>query len=849
MKPLAGSLALDAQAMALLDRLLDAGPPEREAELERLRHTNPALHERVSRLLSAAEASDSTQGLFDPVLAGLREVAAGTTAATAATAAMAPGDRIAGWRLQRELGRGGMSSVWLAERAEGGLKRQAAIKLLLEPNPSGVLAERFARERDVLAALDHPNIARLFDAGVTADNRPYIVLEAVAGQTITAHADARSLGTRERLALFLQVLAAVEHAHGRMVVHRDLKPGNILVTDEGQVKLLDFGIAKLLQGQAAAALTQDAAAVMTPRYAAPEQVLGQPVTAATDIYAAGVVLYELLAGTLPCVPPNGTGSGSTLSLMQAVVQQAPRPPGLSRDIDTVLLKALAKEPAQRYASVERFAEDLRRLLGQRPILARRVPAWQRAWLLARRRPAAMAGWLAGGAAVAFAAGLAWQQASESAAQRLRGDAVREFIYRMVAEAEPAEGRTEVSGVEMIDAAVASARRDVADPRLRGELLGALGRTYLRLRQAPAAQSVLADALALLEAHAPPGDAARNQALAGLARALQDKEAERAMPMARQVLTACTAAGPECAKARAEADFVLSASMGWFGRTQESLRYGRDCVRETGLAYGEKSLEMASALEFFSATARNSGHLQEAADAVSRARAIAGHRTLRNTSRVRLDMMQAAIDTDLGHFDAARERLQQLLRQPAPWYERASQWRALAGVELQLGHLDAAMAAADTALQTLPADWARTAQASFARQTRAVALSRAGRHDEAVALLGETLRDLRAAGFTPESPAMLRLRRHEAEALLRAGQAQPAAQALTALAQVTGLQAIEAGQIALALGCAQSRLGQPDEARRQFEAGARTLAAALPADHPLTQRAAQLQAAADCRSGL
>jgi serine/threonine-protein kinase len=823
---------LDARALALLDQLLDLTEAERQPRLAALAAQDPALHARLQRLLHAAGDDAASRAIAGPLAAALQ----------ASAPRPQPGECIAGYRLLRLLGEGGMATVWLAERAEGGLKREVALKLPLVPLLSGVLAERFARERDVLAALDHPHIARLFDAGVTADGQPYIVLEAVAGQPITAHAEANRLSARQRLALFLQVLAAVEHAHGRMVVHRDLKPGNILVSDRGQVKLLDFGIAKLLQGPDQSALTQDAAAVMTPRYAAPEQVLGQPVTAATDIYAAGVVLYELLVGALPYAP----GPGSALSLMQAVVQQPPRPPGLSRDIDTVLLKALAKLPEQRYASVERFAEDLRRLLDGRPILARRVPAWQRAGLLARRRPAATAGVLAAGLALAAVAGLAWQKASESAAQRLRGDAVREFIYRMVAEAEPAEGHTEVSGVEMIDAAVSSARRDVADPRLRGELLGALGRTYLRLRQNSQARAVLAEALALLEAHAPPADAARNQALAGLARTWQDKEPARAMALARQALAACTQAGAECAKARAEAALVLSASEGWLGRDQESLRHGRNFLRETGLAYGEQSLEMASALEFFTGAARNSGRLQEAADAIARARAIAEHRTMRATSRVRLDLVQATMDADLGHLDTARQRLQQLLQQPAPWYERAAQWRVLASVETALDHFDEAVAAADAALQALPADWALTAQAGYAHQLRGTALSKAGRHDDALAALAQARQDLAAAGYADAAPAMARLRRHEAEAQLRAGQPRPAATALAALAQLPTAQPVEAGLVAWALGCAQQQSGDRESARVRFEAGTHALAAALPADHPLLLRGAQLQQARDCR---
>ena len=827
---------LDARALAVLDELLGADSCEREARLAALLGSDLALHDRAARLLRAAEDPQASRALARPLAAAFQ----------ASSARPQPGDLIAGYRLLRLLGEGGMATVWLAERAEGGLRREVALKLPLAPDLAGGLAERFARERDVLATLDHPNIARLLDAGVAAGARPYIVMEAVAGQPLTTHAKARQLTMRERVALFIQVLQALEHAHGHMVVHRDIKPSNILVTDAGQVKLLDFGIAKLLaDGGGHAALTQDVASVLTPCYAAPEQMLGRPVTAATDIHAAGVVLYELLTGALPWGDPNTP----TLALMQAVVHDPPRPPGLSVDLDTILLKALAKDPAQRYASVERFTDDLRRLLSDRPILARRVPAWQRVWLLLRRQRLASAAVLVGLAVVAVAGLLAWQQARETAAQRLRAEAVRDFVFRMVADAEPAEGRTEVTGVEMTDAAVLSARSEIPDPRLRGELLGALGHVYLRLQRPLLSVSTLEEALALLEANAPASDPALNQARAGLARAVQDKEQARATRLAEQVLALCTQPGAECAKARAEANLVMASCLSWTGREADSLRHARELVRETVDAFGAQSLEMASALEFLAGAALNAESLPEAAEAVGRAGEIARHRSMRATSRIRLSRMQAIIDNSLGHHDVARRQLLDLLNQPAPWYERAAQWRALASAEVQLGHHDDAMRAADSAIRAMPPDWDRTAQASLARMLWGTAASKAGRHTEALAALDRARIDLAAAGFADSTPTSLYMRRYQAEALLRAGRTASAAASLATLSRDHGLSLLrqpgEAGRLALSLGCAQTRLGQRDVAARQFDLGTRLLAEALPADHPLQRRAAELRHAADC----
>jgi hypothetical protein len=294
----------DALALATFDELLTLDEAARARRLADLAHTDAALHTRVQAMLAGLDADDASLAVVAPL------GAAWVTAANASTLpGPAAGDSVAGYRLLRELGRGGMSVVWLAERMDGQVKRPVAVKLPLAGHLQGVPAGRFARERELLAALEHPHIARLYDAGTAADGRPFIVLEFVDGTPITEFARAQGLDQDARTRLFLQVLVAVDHAHRRLVVHRDLKPGNILVDGSGQVKLLDFGIAKLLQPDAdAPALTQDLSAVMTPRYAAPEQISGAPVTTATDVYSAGVVLYELLTGRLPYAAAGATRS-------------------------------------------------------------------------------------------------------------------------------------------------------------------------------------------------------------------------------------------------------------------------------------------------------------------------------------------------------------------------------------------------------------------------------------------------------------------------------------------------------------------------------------------------------------
>ena len=304
----------------------------------------------------------------------------------------------------RRLGRGGMGEVWLAERPHGPGSRSVALKLPATTMAHGVLAERFERERDILARLAHPNIARLYDAGFAAGGQPYLALEYVEGVPFTESCDARRLAIDARLALFVQVLAAVQYAHNNLVLHRDLKPSNILVTAEGRVKLLDFGIAKLLAGGSAeeTEITRMGGHALTLDYAAPEQVTGAPLTTAVDVYALGVLLYELLTGARPYHVQHGTLG----EIGEAIASVDPVPPSeaaftaaalasrsataprlrraLAGDLDTIVAKAMRKEPEERYASVGSLADDLARHRAGLPVTARPPSMWYRAARLLSR---------------------------------------------------------------------------------------------------------------------------------------------------------------------------------------------------------------------------------------------------------------------------------------------------------------------------------------------------------------------------------------------------------------------------------------------------------------------------------
>ncbi|QJR16129.1 serine/threonine-protein kinase [Usitatibacter palustris] len=287
------------------------------------------------------------------------------------------GQGIGPFTLERPLGRGGMGEVWLAEQSDGRITRHVALKLPAAWLSGEHWQERFRRERDILAKLTHPNIARLYDAGVTDAGQPWLAMEYVDGHSLLDAAKARSLDTNARIALFRQVLAAVSHAHRHLVVHRDLKPANILVDASGQVKLLDFGIAKLLDEaevpEGARDLTRLGGRVMTLRYAAPEQAAGEAITTATDIYALGVLLYELLSGASPYTAVREGRSFHEATLLQSEVtapSSIASARSLAGDLDAILLKALRRDPAARYASIEAFDTDLAAHLAHRPVAAR-----------------------------------------------------------------------------------------------------------------------------------------------------------------------------------------------------------------------------------------------------------------------------------------------------------------------------------------------------------------------------------------------------------------------------------------------------------------------------------------------
>ncbi|HEX4441092.1 MAG TPA: protein kinase [Thermoanaerobaculia bacterium] len=344
------------------DEAVELPPPERAAFLERLRTEDGALHEEVASLLRASAAAG--EFLEAPAVSLVRESPFEEERRS----------RIGPYTVIREIGHGGMGTVYLAARTDQGFENTVAVKLVRRGMDTDFILERFRNERRILADLDHPNIARILDGGSTEDGLPYFVMEYIPGSHLLDDAAARGLSIREKLALFRKVCAAVAYAHRHLVVHRDLKPSNILVTPEGEPKLLDFGLARVLQPESAGEGDRTATALrlLTPDYASPEQVRGERIATSSDIYSLGVVLYELLAGRRPY---RTTGAGLAEIARSVCEEEPPRPstavPALRGDVDNIVLVALRKEPERRYASVEALAADIGRHLDGRPVHARK----------------------------------------------------------------------------------------------------------------------------------------------------------------------------------------------------------------------------------------------------------------------------------------------------------------------------------------------------------------------------------------------------------------------------------------------------------------------------------------------
>ncbi|HSW04213.1 serine/threonine-protein kinase [Aquabacterium sp.] len=492
-----------------LDEVLALAPAQREAWLDALDEAAPIKH-KLRQLLCEPVGIET-----DDLLATLPRLAlaAAETMPPDSTEGIAAAARIGPYRLIRELGAGGMGVVWLAERADGGLKRQVALKLP-RLNWSQGLAERMIRERDILASLDHPNIARIHDAGLDDHGRPYLALEYVEGEAIDVYCRALALTIHDRLMLVLQVARGVAHAHARLVVHRDLKPANILVTAAGQARLLDFGIAKLMEGELTqeTLLTRQGGRALTLDYASPEQIRGEPIGTASDVYSLGVVAYELLAEAKPYQLKRQSAAALEEAIASVDVRLASTAAaspsarrGLQGDLDAILNKALKKSVAERYPSVEAFTQDIERHLARLPVLARPDALAYRARKFVARYRFETAGVLLAVLGLATAAAVALVQARSATLEARKSEAVKAFLLQMLTSADPGMpvGRPpgEVSVQQLLDRTseeVASSLDEQPDVKI--DMLYTLASAYSTIDRGATSIALLKQGLALSERH-------------------------------------------------------------------------------------------------------------------------------------------------------------------------------------------------------------------------------------------------------------------------------------------------------------------------------------------------------------
>lgn len=515
-------MALWPRLMPLLDQALDQPADQREAWLQQ-QNLDEVTAAALRQLLADRQELDS--GDFMAALPQLSAPASspgdgpgdgpGGADTGISQSGLFAGDMLGPYRLIRQLGQGGMSVVWLAERDDGQMRRRVALKMPHAGPGQALLIERLRRERDILASLEHRHIARLYDVGVSPMGLPFLVLEYIEGETLPAYCDQHKLGLHDRLRLFLQVLSAVQYAHTKLVLHRDLKPSNILVNQQGEVKLLDFGIAKLIRDSETGAapsteLTQHNGHVLTPDYAAPEQIAGKPLTTASDVYALGVILFELLTGQRPYRLPRGTRG----ALEEAILATDPRRPStvwqdadvqthhptavtlsdlaehyhasarrlsqqLRGDLDVIVATALQKQTARRYATAEAFAQDINHHLAKEPIAAQPDSRWYRSRKYVQRHAWALSAVGAVVLALSVGLGLALWQAKEARQEAAKANAIKDFLVGLfengdVEQADALRKRQQTVEQLLVDSARALSVQLKDQPEVRVQLQGVVG---------------------------------------------------------------------------------------------------------------------------------------------------------------------------------------------------------------------------------------------------------------------------------------------------------------------------------------------------------------------------------------
>jgi eukaryotic-like serine/threonine-protein kinase len=882
----------------LVDQALDLPEPDRPAFLAGVGAEDPQLGRELAAFLAGeAEARGFLEGPVDARATALLRAMAEDVRSW--DALHREGGRVGPYRVLRELGRGGMGVVFLAERVDGGFQQQVALKLVRRGLDSEDIVARFAAERQILARLQHEHVARLLDGGATEAGQPYYAMEYVEGVPLTVHADRKGLDTAGRLRLFLQVCDAVDYAHRNLVVHRDLKPSNVLVTEGGRVRLLDFGIAKVLEeSEPGATVTRGDARPLTPQYAAPEQLRGQPITTATDVYSLGVVLYELLSGR----PPHRLDGLSPAEVERTVMEREAPPCSsvaggalareLRGDLDTIVAVALRKEPGRRYASVGALADDVRRYLSGRPVSARGDRwTYQASKFVRRHRVGVAAAALVSLSLVSGVLATLWQ-AREALRQARRAEEVKRFTLSLFELSDPdaAKGR-EVTARQLLERGAQRVETELAgQPDLQAEMWLFLGSIHHRLgldaTGRPLREKALAlrrqgphrDPLAVAEAelavgssHMSLGDGVRavehlqralDARVAGLgedhvqtavARGLlgqalfQRGDAAGAEPLLRKAVAGLRlhlpAAAPDLA-VNLTALGVVRQGEGDLAEAERLYREGLDLRRG---AFGEEHTQVASSLFNLAAVMKDRGDLA-GAEAQYR-QVLALHRRLKESDHEALAADLNNLGTTLialGRFAEAEALLQESLAlrirvHGADSPRQALGLHSLAQAVRWQGRFEEAEALSRRALgyavSLVGEDHTNVAAV---REELAQTLRERGRLEEAEGLARRALATHRAR--PQPDPARVALALVTLGRILFVGGR--AAEAEGLLEEAVHLRAGKLGdgdwrtaEARLRLGECLEALGRHGEAAGHFASSHAALAAAVGRDHPLTSRAA------------
>jgi serine/threonine-protein kinase len=620
-----------ARAWELLRAAMELPAVERDAFAQQACAGDAALFAELRSLLAQDSDPDS---LLDGRLDPSRYL--GATPRSISNAALI-GDEIGPYRLLAELGAGGMGAVYRAERIGGVAKHHVALKLIKRGMDSDEIVQRFLREREILAQLKHPHIARLIDGGVSDAGQVWFAMELIDGEPITAWCDARRMTIAQRIELFSHVCAAVQYAHRNLIVHRDLKPGNILVSAEGEVKLLDFGIAKLLAtGRSEGELranehTRSQVRLLTPEFAAPEQFRGEPVTTATDVYQLGLVLYQLLSGHRALMTGDTTSAPPRLSASLSGAEKGGEPTNalivaarstnfnalqrqLRGDLSRIVGKALNDDPARRYESVGDLADDLRRYLDGRPVFARPDSVGYRARKFIARHAVGVAASALVAIALIGATAYSVHQTQLAREQAQHAEAVRQFLVGVFANADPDENKGQpITAHQLLEKAeVQLADKALDNPAIRADLTGLIGALYLELQDYARAAPFATQAVALAgDSQIPIDVRARNlSVLAGME--MGQRKYDSAIEHARAAVAIAPITLQAGTRESTEARRLLAEALLGKGENMEAQSLLRDVLADDREVHGARSRLAARDLSLLGRTFDESTQAEEAA---------------------------------------------------------------------------------------------------------------------------------------------------------------------------------------------------------------------------------------------